>query len=50
MILVLMAVMQEGSPLLRSEIVLSVQVLNLSSAVLLISNDLTPLEQPWFPS
>ena len=44
------AVMQEGSPLLHSEIVLSVQVLNLSCAVLLISNDLTLLEQPWLLS
>jgi len=43
-------VLQEGSPRLWSEIVLSVQVLNLSFAVLLISNDLTLLEQPWFLS
>jgi len=47
--LVLVAVMQEGSPLLRSEIVLFVRVLNLSFLVLLISNDSTLLEQPWFP-
>ena len=40
--------MQEGSPLLRSEIVLFVWALNLSFLVLLISNDLTLLEQPWF--
>jgi len=41
--------MQEGSPLLRSEIVLFVQAPNLSFLVLLISNDVTLLEQPWFP-
>jgi len=48
--MVSVAVMQEGSPLLRSETVLSVWVLNLSSAVLLISNDSTLLEQLWFLS
>jgi len=41
--------MQEGFPLLQSEIVLFVQALNLSFLVLLISNDLTLLEQLWFP-
>jgi len=43
------AVMQEDSPLLRSEIVLFVRALNLSFLVLLISNDSTLLDQPWFP-
>ena len=47
--MVLAVVMQEGSPLLRSETVLFVRAQNLSFRVLLISNDLTPLEQPWFP-
>jgi len=41
--------MQEGSPLLQSEIVLFIRVLNLSFLVLLISNNLTLLEQLWFP-
>jgi len=41
--------MQEGSLLLRSEIVLFVRALNLSFLVLLISNDSTLLEQLWFP-
>jgi len=43
------AAMQEGSPLLQSEIVLFVWALNLSFLVLLISNNSTLLEQPWFP-
>ena len=47
--MVLVVVMQEGSPLLRSETVLFVQAQNLSFRVLLISNDSTLLEQPWFP-
>jgi len=47
--MVLAVAMQEGSPLLRSEIVLYVRALNLSFLVLLISNDSTLLEQPWFP-
>ena len=42
-------VMEEGSPLLQSEIVLFVRAQNLSFLVLLISNDSTLLEQPWFP-
>ena len=46
--MVLAVVMQEGSPLLRSEIVLFVWALNLSFLVLLISNDSTLLEQLWF--
>jgi len=41
-------VMQEGSPLLRSGIVLFVRAQNLSFLVLLISNNSTLLEQPWF--
>jgi len=47
--MVLAVAMQEGSPLLQSEIVLFVRALNLSFLVLLISNDSTLLEQPWFP-
>jgi len=47
--MVSVVVMQEGSPLLRSGIVLFVRALNLSFLVLLISNDSTLLEQPWFP-
>jgi len=47
--MVLAVVMQEDSPLLRSEIVLFVLALNLSFLVLLVSNDSTLLEQPWFP-
>jgi len=47
--MVLAVAMQEGSPLLRSEIVLFVRAQNLSFLVLLISNDSTLLEQPWFP-
>jgi len=47
--MVLAVVMQEGSPLLRSETVLFVQAQSLSFRVLLISNDSTLLEQPWFP-
>ena len=46
--MVLVVAMQEGSPLLWSEIVLFVRVLNLSFLVLLISNDSTLLEKPWF--
>ena len=41
--------MQEGFPLLRSETVLFVRAQNLSFLVLLISNDSTLLDQPWFP-
>ena len=47
--MVLAVVMQEGFPLLQSEIVLFIRVLNLSFLVLLISNNSTLLEQPWFP-
>jgi len=47
--MVLAVVMQEGSPLLQSEIGLFVLAQNLSFRVLLISNDSTLLDQPWFP-
>jgi len=47
--MVLAVAMQEGSPLLQSEIDLFVQAQNLSFPVLLISNDSTLLEQLWFP-
>jgi len=46
--MVSVVVMQEGFPLLQSEIVLFIQALNLSFLVFLISNNLTLLEQPWF--
>jgi len=47
--MVLAVGMQEGSPLLRSEIDLFVRAQNLSFQVLLISNGSTLLDQPWFP-
>ena len=47
--MVLAVAMQEGSPLLWSETVLFVWAQNLSFRVLLISNDSTLLDQPWFP-
>ena len=47
--MVLAVAMQEGSPLLRFETVLFVRAQNLSFRVLLISNDSTLLDQPWFP-